>query len=239
MSTLLPAWRQQVLREREAELIFRGEQYARAIALYYVKNNNTLPPSIDILISQHHLRKKYLDPITGEEFLYLGSGLIQGSTGSTLGRGGLLDNVRPIGSGGSQQQTTQSNPAQACGGQPGICGVRSKSSATSIKVYEGQQQYDLWPFTYQLAIQRGAAGGQSRAGGPGGRQGGPGAGRGGRGGEDQPIGPGGRGGRGGLGGRGGDGGRGGGGALPLQPVRPGGGGAPPPPPTGGGRGGGS
>src|ERR1043165_1991042 len=33
MTALLPSWRQQTQREREADLIFRGEQYARAIAL--------------------------------------------------------------------------------------------------------------------------------------------------------------------------------------------------------------
>ena len=31
MSAALPAWRQQVQRQREDDLIFRGEQYARAI----------------------------------------------------------------------------------------------------------------------------------------------------------------------------------------------------------------
>ena len=34
-------------------------------------------------------------------------------------------------------------------GQPvggGICGVQSKSKATSIKLYNGQQEYDLWQF---------------------------------------------------------------------------------------------
>jgi type II secretory pathway pseudopilin PulG len=31
MSAALPAWRQQVQRQREEDLIFRGEQYARAI----------------------------------------------------------------------------------------------------------------------------------------------------------------------------------------------------------------
>ena len=42
MAALLPAWRHQAMRDREYELIFRGEQYARAIALYYRKNNSQL-----------------------------------------------------------------------------------------------------------------------------------------------------------------------------------------------------
>ena len=40
MSALLPVWRQQSQREKEAELAFRGEQYARAIYLFSTKNGN-------------------------------------------------------------------------------------------------------------------------------------------------------------------------------------------------------
>jgi hypothetical protein len=34
MTAALPAWRQQAQRQKEEDLIFRGEQYARAIVLY-------------------------------------------------------------------------------------------------------------------------------------------------------------------------------------------------------------
>ncbi|MEO7190807.1 MAG: hypothetical protein ABI051_07090 [Vicinamibacterales bacterium] len=81
MGAALPAWRQQVVRENEAELIFRGEQYARAIYLYRQKNNQASPPTIDILVSQHYLRKKYKDPITGKEFLPLGGAGAVGGAG--------------------------------------------------------------------------------------------------------------------------------------------------------------
>src|SRR5262249_50049737 len=62
-------WRQQIVRERETELVFRGEQYARAILLYSQKMNGALPSSIDDLISQHVLRHKWNDPITDDDFL--------------------------------------------------------------------------------------------------------------------------------------------------------------------------
>ena len=52
MSAMLPTWRQQAQRERETELIFRGEQYARAIALFYRKNNGALPNNVDDLVQQ-------------------------------------------------------------------------------------------------------------------------------------------------------------------------------------------
>ena len=68
MLALLPVWRQQSQREKEAELAFRGEQYARAIYLFRTKNGNQPPPNIDVLVQGKYLRKKYKDPITGEDF---------------------------------------------------------------------------------------------------------------------------------------------------------------------------
>ena len=69
MSALLPAWRQQVTRQREQDLIFRGEQYARAVALYYVRNQCTLPTNVDDLVARKFLRKKWKDPITNDDFI--------------------------------------------------------------------------------------------------------------------------------------------------------------------------
>ena len=65
MSVAMPVWRTQAQREKEAELIFRGEQYARAVNLYTRKMGpGNFPPSIDVLVQQHFLRKKYKDPMT-------------------------------------------------------------------------------------------------------------------------------------------------------------------------------
>ena len=89
----LPAWRQQAQRERELELIFRGQQYARAIALYYAKNK-ALPTDIDTLVTEHYLRKKWKDPITNDDFnfLYAGQPLptaASQTSGSTAGANGF------------------------------------------------------------------------------------------------------------------------------------------------------
>ena len=47
MSVAMPVWRHEVQREKEAELIFRGEQYARAINLYQRKiGPGNFPPSL-------------------------------------------------------------------------------------------------------------------------------------------------------------------------------------------------
>ncbi len=68
MGAMLPVWSHMAQREKEAELIFRGQQYARAIGLFQRKFANTAPPSIDVLVDQRFLRKKYKDPITNDDF---------------------------------------------------------------------------------------------------------------------------------------------------------------------------
>lgn len=179
MSAMLPAWRQQNLREKEAELIFRGEQYARAFALFYAKNS-TLPPNVDILVQQKYLRKKWKDPVTGEDFLTIA--VNAPAPTNTPGRGGLPPVNQP------GQGTT--------GPTSGIRGVYSKSTATSIKIYQNQQAHNLWQFDYQTGMQlmnmgRGGLPGRGGPGQPGGR---PIDGRGGLGGRTDFPGPGGRGG---------------------------------------------
>src|SRR5918995_3296944 len=77
MSAALPAWHTLARREKEAELVFRGEQYARAIGLWQQKFANQPAPSIDVLVEQRLLRKKYKDPITNDEFQLLGAGASQ------------------------------------------------------------------------------------------------------------------------------------------------------------------
>jgi type II secretory pathway pseudopilin PulG len=84
MLALLPVWRQQSQREKEAELAFRGEQYARAIYLFRTKNGNQPPPNIDVLVQGKYLRKKYKDPVTGEDF----QPIFGGQQPQQSGRGG-------------------------------------------------------------------------------------------------------------------------------------------------------
>jgi len=55
-------------RDKEQLLIDRGEQYTRAIQLYYLANNRRYPTSIDDLEKQEKrfLRRRYVDPFTGK-----------------------------------------------------------------------------------------------------------------------------------------------------------------------------
>jgi type II secretory pathway pseudopilin PulG len=189
MLAALPAWRQQVQRQREEDLIFIGEQYAKAIVLYMRKNRDTLPLSVDVLVSQKFLRKAWKDPITGEDFALIGPGM-PSTMPTQPGRNTGPGIPQTPGRGAPQPQQGQQ--------QAGITGVRSRSQATSIKIYKNLQQHSLWPFD---ASQFFGFWGYfpGRSGGPGG-PGGPGRGGDGRGGPGGPGGPG----RGGDG-RGGDG----------------------------------
>jgi type II secretory pathway pseudopilin PulG len=144
LATMLPAWRQQAIRQREQDLIFRGQQYARAIALYYLADGCTLPRDADMLVSRHFLRKKWKDPIADDDFVPLVAGSIQGATGTqTQGQQQIAGGGRPAGTG------APGGAAQLVG----LYGVSSKSTDTSITVYQNQQQYSLWSFRYTDALQ--------------------------------------------------------------------------------------
>lgn len=74
MSVALPAWSQMAQREKEAEYLFRANQYALAIRRFQIKTSQTAgqgqpAPSVDFLVEQKFLRKKYKDPLTGKDFV--------------------------------------------------------------------------------------------------------------------------------------------------------------------------
>jgi type II secretory pathway pseudopilin PulG len=215
MSVAMPVWRHQAQREKEAELVFRGEQYARAVNHYQRKMGpGNFPPSIDVLVQQRFLRKKYKDPMTedGEfDIIPVGAAIQPGQNpqpqpGGATPRGARPPQGRPqLGQPGSQIGSPFSTGQSAAG----IMGVRSKSKETAIRIYKGGgTHYNEWNFIFANVSNRpGGPGGRGAPGGRGGRPGGPGIGPGGRG-----QGPGGRG-----------PGRGPVGSFPGMPIRRGGG----------------
>jgi type II secretory pathway pseudopilin PulG len=152
MSVAMPVYRQQARREKEAELVFRGEQYARAIALYRHRNAqipNALPPSIDVLVEGRYLRKKYKDPMTKDgEFMVI-SAAQQGTPGPQTNP--------PVTNPGRATMPPLGGRAGGTVGIGGIMGVRSKSEETSLRSYRGQTRYDQWQFTFNLANRPGGA----------------------------------------------------------------------------------
>jgi type II secretory pathway pseudopilin PulG len=189
MTAALPAWRHEAQREKEAELIFRGEQYARAIALFRSKNGNAFPPSVDVLVQGRYLRKQYLDPITKKDFDVIAA------VGAQAGAPGIQGGGGP-GRGGPSGRGRQGGPPVSAtnplGGisavSSGIMGVHSKSQETSIRIYNGQTRYDQWIFAFTVANRPGGnVPGASNPGGPGApAPGNPGSGAGGRGGRGGP-----------------------------------------------------
>lgn len=207
MTAVMPVWKQMARREREAELIFRGEQYARAIGLFQRRSGpGVLPPSIDVLVDGRYLRKKFKDPMTGGDFDTLSPMQAAGTAGAAPGTPG---SATP--GGGPGQRAGQPPSAGAIvgaapntgrGAAGGIVGVVSKSKEESLRAYKGRTHYNEWQFMYvaqtQQAGQGGPDGGANAPGGPGGiggvgqrGRGVPGDGRGGPFGTGGPQGPGG------------------------------------------------
>ena len=197
MTMAMPVWSTAAKRAREDELVFRGEQYARAIGLYQRKYANALPPSIDVLLNERFLRRKYLDPITGGEFQALTGAAGQATPGvggagrsGAPGIGGAQTGAGAGGAGGRGIQTGLDTLARQTGGlgtqtggggggapfgaAGGIVGVASKSTEKSLRLYNGRGAYNEWTF---VAVQRqtqagaGAAGAQAPGPGRGGRAG--------------------------------------------------------------------
>ncbi len=189
MGAALPVWSHATQREREEELIWRGEQYRRAIMLFQRKYANTFPPTVDILVEQKFLRKKYQDPVTDDEFQIIPVGGMQpGVPGLGGTAGGTKPGATQAGAGAKPGGNANSGPGSAFGGQNtaggagafgqpggqsgfgggspgtqlsmGIQGVTSKSKKTSIKQYNGMDTYNQWAFVYLAASGQAGAGGQ-------------------------------------------------------------------------------
>jgi type II secretory pathway pseudopilin PulG len=226
MSAAMPTWSHMIRREKEEELLFRGNQYARAINQYQRKFANASPASLDVLIEQRLLRKKFKDPLSpnkdGEfQMLYLSTraGGPQGATGT--GRGGGIGPGAPAGRGaggigaGGSGADTQSGSTYSTTPSGGIVGVASKNTGTSIKIHKGKTKYNEWEFVgMEQSRQAGPGVGGGRGVPPGGGREGGGREAGGR----DSGGPGNRGGfgGGGFGGRGDQGGGGGRGGSPQR-----------------------
>jgi type II secretory pathway pseudopilin PulG len=172
LTVALPVWKTAVKREREAELIWRGGQYARAINLFRMKYANAYPPNVDILLKERFLRKKYKDPMTkdGEfQLLYAAQQQQRPGAGGVSGAAGQITPAAPPPA--TPLDQTPQGPAGAVGG---IRGVASKSTEPSFKVFNGRSKYNEWQFTPETVLGNRAAGAGQKPGAPG-AGGGPGA----------------------------------------------------------------
>jgi type II secretory pathway pseudopilin PulG len=140
-------------REREQQLIERGEDYERAIRLYF-RRFHQYPASLQALEntnSERFLRRQYVDPMTGKRdwrLIHIGPGGLQ-----------LVDSRRSLAAdeeASSPASTDQGSQAGTISG--GIAGVASANEHRGIKVYRGGRRYSEWEFSYEYYWDRTGAG---------------------------------------------------------------------------------
>jgi type II secretory pathway pseudopilin PulG len=134
-------------REKEEELIFRGNQVVEAIRIFRARNGR-FPINLNELVvaKPRVLRKKWPDPMTGVpdwEPVFLGE------EGTTVAGGGVGPAATPT-------------PGPVKGPKPGpgtktgaIIGVHSRSCDEAIKLYDGRTRYCEWKFYFDPNKQAG------------------------------------------------------------------------------------
>ncbi len=81
-------WHTAMMREREAQLLYSGNQYRRAIERYYLSGPRQFPRALEDLLkdprkpgTERYLRKLYFDPLTGKSEW----GLVKAPDGGIMG----------------------------------------------------------------------------------------------------------------------------------------------------------
>lgn len=119
-------WTQDVQREKERQLLFVGNQFRQAIALYYERTPGAIkryPRKLEDLLTderynipQHYLRKLYRDPIMN----WTQWGLVRAPDGGIMGVHSLS------------------------GGRP----IKTAEFDYANRSFEGAESYSKWLFTY-------------------------------------------------------------------------------------------
>src|SRR3954468_1732449 len=145
MSVALPVWRQAAQREKEAELIWRGQQYDRALQLFRRKASAPGAPNLEILIQQKFLRKKYKDPITGGDFELKPVGAIGPGTQrpGMPGAGNMRPGMSGRLSGFSTQTQTPGLRSQSGAAREGAAGAQGADAETGTGSASGNQAFGL------------------------------------------------------------------------------------------------
>jgi type II secretory pathway pseudopilin PulG len=131
LSVAAPQMAHELRREQEVETIHRGNQYVRAIQLYY-KKVGTYPGSIEQLEKTNHmrfLRQRYVDPMTGKNdwrLIHVGEAktTVKGFFGQPLA------GIASSGLGGGAAGAT--SPTGATGTTPSAFGTPSSGTGSSV-----------------------------------------------------------------------------------------------------------
>ncbi|MFY9824458.1 MAG: hypothetical protein WAM82_23985 [Thermoanaerobaculia bacterium] len=177
LAAMLPMVSQEIRRDKEEELVFRGFQYLEAIRVFQIRYQR-LPNKLSELIEvkPRCIRQLWKDPMTKDGkwgIIFQGNDLQPVVTtpppGQTPGPnptpkptpGKSGKSGPPTGTGSGDQTSDSGDPSQGQGGldvpKPGdvvavgpIIGVYSKSHQKSILIFNGHEHYDEWRFTYDM-----------------------------------------------------------------------------------------
>lgn len=122
-AAIVPSISFEIRRDREEEMIHRGVQYSRAIRIYY-KKFGRYPAKIDDLENTNNLRflrKRYKDPVTGQDFKILHFGEVKMSFSAPLAGAVNVNGPSSLNSNGAFGNTPfgQAQAGAGFGPQPG------------------------------------------------------------------------------------------------------------------------
>lgn len=162
LTAALPSVYTEGQREREEELIFRGTEYARAIAVFH-RRFNRYPTTVKELLQTNgirFLRRAYKDPMSKDgkwRFIHAAAnGAVLDSktlaAPQTPGGQQVSGNQRPAMSSSmfrEARRQSQTSGFFESGEEPKgtfIMGVASSSTDDSIRVWNNHSEYDEWEF---------------------------------------------------------------------------------------------
>lgn len=157
-AVIVPTIAFEIRRDREEEMIHRGVQYARAIRAYY-KKFGRYPTKLEDLENTNNLRflrKRYKDPITGQDFKLLHFGEVKMSFGGGIAGIGAI----PPGAGGALAGAAA---AAGLGGAIGAGGVGQSSAFGGASGFGQQSAFGAASAFAQVSTMSGAFGANSNS----------------------------------------------------------------------------
>lgn len=176
IAAVLPLASAQAQREREAELIFRGLQYAEGIRIFrrrFGRPPNSLKELLDV--KPRSVRKLWKDPMTKDgEWGIISMAGTPVTTGGGGGSGSLSPRPTPTPKPTATPGPFGTTPQPGADGAPAgpVLGVYSKFKGKGFRLWEGRESYSDWRFTEESLATLGGVAGSGGGPGPGGPPGG-------------------------------------------------------------------
>ena len=151
-AAVLPAIKKQIEREKEAELIFRGLQYAEAIRVFqqrFGRYPNALQELLEL--EPRSIRQLWADPMTNDgRWALVLAGRPQQGDGE--GEGEAEDDQGRDLAGASAPEARPRLGAAASQPSPGgpVLGVVSRKKGVATRIFLGKDRYEQWRFTADI-----------------------------------------------------------------------------------------